>query len=214
MERPVILLAAGGHARVLLDALRSAGEREVLGICVADRQRVGEQVGDLPVVVADEDLAAMFPPEVADLVNGLGSSGDCGPRRRLYERMQGNGYRFAAVVHPRTIVATDVRLGEGVQIMAGAVVQTGCRLGENVIINTGAVVDHDCDIGAHAHIAPGVTLSGGVRVGKGTHVGTGACVIQGVSIGAGALVGAGAVVLRDVPAGVTVAGVPAREIGR
>ncbi len=45
-------------------------------------------------------------------------------------------------------------------------------------------------------------------------IGSGAIILGGVRIGEGALVGAGAVVTRDVVAGATVAGVPARVLGR
>jgi acetyltransferase-like isoleucine patch superfamily enzyme len=38
----------------------------------------------------------------------------------------------------------------------------------------------------------------------------GAILLEGVKIGAGSIVGAGAVVTKDVPAGVVVAGVPAK----
>jgi len=73
-------------------------------------------------------------------------------------------------------------------------------------------VDHDCQIGDHVHIAPGAALSGSVMMGEGCHVGVGATVMQGKTIGQGAVVGAGAVVVDDVAPGVTVYGVPAREM--
>lgn len=144
------------------------------------------------------------------LVNGVGSVGSCVQRSQLYRKFKKNGFRFARVVHPNAFVAGDTVLGEGVQIMAGALIQTGSHVGGNAIVNTGAVVDHDCSIGAHSHIAPGAVLSGQVRTGTGVHVGTGARIIQCVSVGPWSIVGAGAVVIRNVPARTTAVGVPAK----
>jgi len=52
------------------------------------------------------------------------------------------------------------------------------------------------------------------RVCRGASIGSGAVVLGGVTVGANALIGAGAVVTRDVPAGVIVAGNPARLLRR
>ena len=155
----------------------------------------------------------MQPGDVR-LVNGVGSTGSTASRRDIYDRFTREGYCFATVIHPSAIVAPEVQIEDGVQIMAGAILQAGSSVGSNAIVNTGAIIDHDCVVGAHAHIAPGAVLSGGVHVGSGAHIGTGACIIQGVSIGAASVVGAGAVVIKDVPPGVTTVGVPAKTIDK
>jgi sugar O-acyltransferase (sialic acid O-acetyltransferase NeuD family) len=205
---PVIIIGAGGHAKVLIDALLPA---EVLGLTDANPERAGQLLLGLPVIGSD-DVVAQYPPTTIRLVNGLGSVRAGYHRKSLFERFKREGYQFASVIHPSVVIARDVVLSEGVQIMAAAVVQSGCHIGKNTIINTRAVVDHDCHIGSHVHIAPGAILSGGVDVGENAHIGTGATVIQGIRIGRNSLVAAGAVVIRDVPEDVTVAGVPAREI--
>lgn len=211
MSLPVIVLGAGGHAKVLIDALQRAGV-EIAGATDADPGKCGKSLLGVTVFGGDDVLGRYLPDSVR-LVNGLGSVRVDGARRRLFERFKDQGYQFAAVVHPSAIVAPDVVLAEGAQVMAGAVVQTGSRIGKNAIINTRAAVDHDCRIGEHAHIAPGATLSGAVEVGDGAHVGTGASIIQGIRIGRDCLVAAGAVVVGDVRDGAKVAGVPAKETG-
>lgn len=206
---PIVFLGGGGHAKVLMETLLLQG-RDVIGYTSLKDESGGLQVNRL----GDDRVLAGYDPETILLVNAIGSIKSTLNRRRLFEQFQNNHYHFASVIHPAAVVASDVRIPEGVQIMAGSVVQPGTSLGENTIVNTGALIDHDCVIGAHAHIAPGVVLSGGVHVAEGAHIGTGAVVIQGVAIGANSLVGAGAVIVRDVPPGVTVVGAPGRIINR
>jgi sugar O-acyltransferase (sialic acid O-acetyltransferase NeuD family) len=211
MKGKAIILGAGGHGKVLLDAAQEAGELRVLGFADNDPGKSVRTPPGVPVIGNDQYVIETYPANKVVLINGLGSTGDTVPRRRAFEFFRKRGYRFAIVVHPRATLARGVELDEGAQVMAGAIIQTGSRIGKNAIINTGAIVDHDCVVGDHAHIAPGATLSGAVRIGAGAHVGTGASVIQGVKIGAGAIVGAGAVVVRDIRASAVVVGVPARE---
>lgn len=207
---PLIVLGAGGHAKVLIDALRLAGRR-ILFTVDADPARHGGSVAGVSVRGGD-DVVLAHAPETVLLVHGLGSTRQCEDRRRLFERMKQRGYRFASVVHPSAVVSPSASLGEGVQVLAGAVVQPGAALEDDVIVNTNASVDHDCQVGRHSHVGPGACLGGGVRVGERTHVGAGATVIQYRTIGAGVLIGAGSVVVRDLPDGTTAYGVPARIV--
>lgn len=194
---------------MLIDALRLQSV-ELLGIADADPDKKGQLLLGVPIVGGDEEIMK-YPVEKIQLVNGIGSVRVNPLRRNLFNHFKSAGYRFASIVHPSAIIAGDVVLSEGAQIMAGAVIQAGCHVGFNTVINTSSVVDHDCYIGDHVHIAPGATLSGGVMVGENTHVGTGATVIQGMRIGRNSLIAAGAVVIRDVKDGTKVMGVPAKE---
>lgn len=193
--RPVIVIGGGGHARVLIDALRLRGRR-ILGIC-DPRLPVGQGLLGIEVLGGDEALAR-FPASEIELANGVGTTGETTVRDGLYRRFASAGFDFVRIVHPSAVIAGDAELGTGVQVMAGAVIQSGSRIGANSIVNTRASVDHDCRIGESVHLAPGVTLSGVVAIGDGTHVGTGACVIQGIAIGRNCLVRAGAVVTSNI----------------
>ncbi len=208
MELPVIVIGGGGHAKVLVSALLLR-ERRVLGF-------VDLNLNLPPLLGAPHlgnDSAVLgHPPDGVQLVNGVGCVSCTRDRQTVYDWFVHKRYCFATVVHLSAVVAPEVQIDGGVQVLAGAVVQAGCRLGANVIVNTGARVDHDCIIDSHAHVAPGVTICGGVYVGAGAHIGAGATVIQGIRIGAGSVVGAGALVIRDVPQEAKVVGVPAASM--
>ncbi|MGE5373178.1 MAG: acetyltransferase [Solirubrobacterales bacterium] len=208
MKRPLIIVGAGGHARVLLDALESSGE-EVLFFTDPHPELANGRCGRYVVHGSDDKIKKYIPDEVL-LVNGVGSTRDTGPRKAVYESFKKLGYAFSSVIHPAAVISPQAVLEEGVQIMAGAVLQTGCRIGKNTIINTRAAIDHDCQIGEHVHIAPGAVLSGNVRIGNGTHLGIGVIILQGITVGANCLIGAGAVVTRDIPDGAVALGLPAR----
>ncbi len=193
-DKPRVVLGAGGHAQVLVEALRTR------------RQKVLFQVDE-----SGEARLAKMKPSQALLVVGVGAKSDTKTRRALFERYKTVGWSFAQVVAASAVVAPSARLGEGAQVLTLAVVHPGSAIGDNAVINTAAVIEHDCSIGAHAFVGPGAVICGGCAIGTGAFVGAGAVILPGVKVGAGALVAAGAVVTRDVPALGRVQGVPARS---
>lgn len=213
LDRPYIIIGAGGHGRVLAGLLRALGA-EIDGFVDSNPGKTGTEMMGLKVLGTDDEIfGGALNDRLSDsifVVNGVGSTGDPAVRQRIYKVMAARGFVMPPLAHPAAWVSPDAVLGPATVVMAGAIIQPCCRLGANVIVNTRASIDHDCVIGDHVHIAPGVTLSGTVRVGEGAHIGTGACVAHGLTIGAGAVIGAGAAVIGDIPEGVRAVGVPAR----
>jgi len=195
LDKPVILLGAGGHAKVLLDSLRLE-RRNVLGIVTPDLERGSKHLG--LVVLGDDKQLKQYNPSEIDLVNGIGSLPFQQLRWNVSDKVRSWGFRLSQVIHPSAIVSSDVTFDEGVQVMAGCVIQPGCTIGRDTIINTGCMIDHDCVINENTHIAPGCTLSGGANIGKSVHIGTGATIIQNIKIGKGAVIAAGTTLYKDV----------------
>lgn len=209
MNKPVIIIGAGGHAKVLISVLKALG-REIIGV-LDPNKAIGQTVDGI-YILGDDNQVRNYTPDSIELVNGLGSVSLPVMRKKIYMKFKNDGYTFASIIHPSAIMAENVHINEGAQIMAGAIVQTGCAISFNAIINTGAIVDHGCIIGQHAHIAPGAVLSGDVKIGDMSHIGTGATIIQGIKIGCNVIVGAGAVVIHNAQDSSIVMGHPAKAI--
>lgn len=205
-----VVIGGGGHAAVVIDAMRLGDQAEPVAIVERDREMWGTDVLGVPVVGGDEEIPALVSGGIGWFTVGVGGAGDSDLRRRLFRMGSSSFLRPVRVVHPSAVLAEGSEIGPGAQVMAGAVVAVGARVEANALINTRAVVDHDCRVRRGAHVASGAVLAGGVFVGIGAFVGAGATVIQGIRIGERAVVGAGAVVIDDVPDGATVVGVPAR----
>jgi len=201
-DKPLILLGAGGHAKVLLSLALAAGKR-VAGVCDPDLSKQGSVDWRGIKVLGDDTVLDTIDCNSVQLINGVGHLAGSSMRLEIHRRFKGKGFHFASLVHPLAWVDRSAKLGEGAQVMAGAIVQADTILGNGCIVNTKASVDHDCTIGDHAHIAPGATVCGTVTLGVGTFIGSGATVIQNLSVGDGAVVAAGAVVVRDLSAGQT-----------
>jgi len=204
----IAILGAGGHAKVVCDALRRSLVRthgaEIVGFFDDDRARWGQTLMGVPIHGPIERLPDV---PVDRVIVGIG---DNAVRRRLAEWVAARGYRLVNAIHPTAVIGEDVTIGEGVAIFANVVVNPGSSIGDHVILNTGAIVDHDCQVGDGAHLAPRATLAGGVIVGEGTFVGTSAAIVPYRKVGRWAVIGAGTVVIDDVPDDVVAVGVPAK----
>ena len=87
---------------------------------------------------------------------------------------------------------------------------------------TGLVIGETAVVGNNVSILQSVTLGGTgkqdgdrhPKIGDGVLISAGAKILGNICVGDGAKVGAGSVVLEDVPPHTTVAGVPAKVVGR
>jgi acetyltransferase-like isoleucine patch superfamily enzyme len=127
-------------------------------------------------------------------------------------------------------IGAETRIGTFVEIQRGAAIGARCKVSSHCFICEGVVVEDGVFLGhgvtftndryPRALSADGALKSASdwrlepTRVRQGASIGSNATILPGVTIGAFALIGAGSVVTSDVPDGVTVAGVPARILGR
>lgn len=209
MTQSVIIIGAGGHAKVLLDTVLQLEKFSVLGL--ADKNPSNLLKLNYPVF-SDDEVKQKFSAETVALINAVGFIPGHQVRKMIYEQWKSLGYDFSVIQHPQAYVSRYAVLREGVQVLTGAVIHPDVVIAENTIINTRAIIEHDVLIGAHSHVAPGAVILGGVSIGEQTFVGAGATILPHCRIGSHCVIGAGAVVLQDIPDFTTVAGVPAKAI--
>lgn len=107
---------------------------------------------------------------------------------------------FGIDVHPAAQIGRGILMDHG----------TGVVIGETAVVEDDVSIMHEVTLG-------GTGKHGGDRhpkVRRGSLVSVSAKILGNIEIGEGAKVGAGAVVLSDVPPHTTVAGIPARIVGR
>ena len=200
----LVIVGAGGHARVLIEVFRAMGGFELVGVVA----QVVPGPLDLPWLGDETRLEALRREGVEAAFVAVG---DNAARQRLAGLLA--GFALPAAIHPAAFVSPSAVVGEGAAVMARAVLGTQARLGRLAILNTGAIAEHDVELGEASHAAPGSVLCGGAWLGARALLGAGAAVRPGLRIGADAVVGLGAAVVTDVADAARVGGVPARPLG-
>lgn len=176
MGRGVFVYGAGGHGKVVAEALLKAG-RPVLGFVDDAVARHGQTHLGRPVVGGLDGLRERHPGAAVAL-----AVGDNRVRALCFTRCVELGLEVVRVIHPSAQVSDFAEIGPGVVVLPLAVVNAGASLGRGAIVNTSAVVEHDCVVGEFAHVASRAVIQGGVRVGASATVGAGATVPYGVAV--------------------------------
>lgn len=208
----LLLLGAGGHARVVAETAFSTGRFSSIAFlddrCTGPAQ-LPDQLG-WPVI---GPFAAALDPQIRhQFPAALVAIGNAAVRMQWLPRLAAAGYELPIVIHPTAWVSPSAQLSAGSVVFAQAAIQAQAVIGSGAILNTGCSVDHDAQLGDGVHICPGARLAGEVQVGDRSWIGIGSSLIQQIRIGADVTVGAGAAVVRDLPGGVTAVGVPARVL--
>jgi sugar O-acyltransferase (sialic acid O-acetyltransferase NeuD family) len=205
----ILLIGGGGHARVVMDALRLSHRYKVIGIVDRFPSHIPWR-WDVPVFRGDRFLPGLVKKGIRHCFLAVGGGENPSSRVAIVDRLRNVGFSFVNVIHPMATISPLAKFGEGIFVAPGAVINAGSSIGDHSIINSNASVDHDCTIDPFSHVSPGVTLSGGVHVGAQTHLGTGCSVSHGMNIGARTIIGVGSAVISDIPGGVIAFGNPCR----
>ena len=201
MCKEIIVIGSGGHAKVVIDCIRCAGDK-IRGI-LDDEMAAGTQLLGIPVL-GNVDSYVNYPD-----CRFIIAIGDNAVRKSIAAKLNVQWY---TAIHPSAVVSEFATVGEGSMILPNAVINSCAEVGKHCIINTSSVVEHDNVIGDFAHISPKAALAGHVTVGELTQVGIGASVRQNTTICSGCLIGAGAAVVKDITEAGVYAGVPAKRL--
>lgn len=193
MSSGLVLLACGGHGRVVLDAALTAGLK-VRGF--VDIKAPADNVFGVPFLGGD-DILEETDPSTTLLLNGFGFIKGKNLRKVQYDKWSSLGFKFHGILHPSVILGRACSISSDSQLMAGSVLQTNVTVGANTVINTGVTLDHDVSIGDHCFISPGVTVCGGVSVADEVFVGAGAVLLPGTRVEAGTFIRAGSLVQTE-----------------
>jgi UDP-2-acetamido-3-amino-2,3-dideoxy-glucuronate N-acetyltransferase len=125
-------------------------------------------------------------------------------------------------------IGDDTKIGTFVEIQKGAMIGQRCKISSHTFICEGVTIEDEVFVGHNVtfinDLYPRSTTEGGALqteadwvcqrtvVKKGASIGSSATLLCGITVGEGAMVGAGSVVTKDVPAGMVVAGNPARVL--
>jgi sugar O-acyltransferase (sialic acid O-acetyltransferase NeuD family) len=197
-EKSILVYGAGGHAKSVMDMVRSIGKFEIIGI-VDDNVSAGTSVMGTPVIGSRIILEGLRKKGLLNTTNGVGGILDISSRVKVFDLLEKYSFTIPTIIHPCAWVEESARVEKGVQVFANSYVGSEVSLQPYCMINTNAVVSHDCIIGTYSHIAPGALLAGHVEVGERSLIGMGVKTAIGIKIGNNVRIGNGAIINADVP---------------
>ena len=203
MSKKLIIIGCGGHAKVVTDIAIKCGYEN---IGYLDDFPSSDTFMGFPVLGKIDDAVKFHSSDFFVAI------GDAKIRKKIHNEFTQKGFNIVTLIHPMAVVASDVNIGEGTVVMAGAVINPSTEIGQGCIINTCSSVDHDCTISSFAHISIGAHIAGTVNIGANTLVGAGVTVSNNIDVVADCLIGAGAVVVKSLTETGTYIGVPAKKI--
>lgn len=206
MYKKIVIIGAGGHAKVIADIIQKS-EDIVLGFLDDNIEKGKKIICDYEVLGKIEECVQL--KEQDDNIEFIIAIGNNKIRKQIACEYK---LKYYTAIHPSVQIGLDVEIQEGTVVMANVCINSSTKIGKHCIINTGAIIEHDNIIENYVHISPNVSIAGTVKVGENTHIGIGAVLKNNIAVCSNVIIGAGAVVVKDIIEEGTYVGVPAREI--
>jgi len=205
-------MGAGDHGQGTLEIFKACNRNhfqyDVVGFLDDDPSKSQEKIDGIPVI----GPFGWLKEQHNDNLSYILAVSKCGTKSRVVEELRDLSLRFVNAIHPTAVIGSNVQMGSGNIIAAGALIAYNTIFKNHITINLNTTVGHDCLISEYVTVAPGANIGGRVRLGKGCDIGPNCTISKGVTVGDWSCLGPSTVVLKQISSNTTYFGNPARPI--
>jgi len=193
----VLIFGGGGHAKVCIEIIKQTKTHTMIGV-VDDNIPLHTSIFDIPIIGNLLIVDKLIQKGLQNVILGIGGILKKGIRKKIFNTLKEKCLYIPNIIHPSASVEPSVQLGEGNQIMQGAIIGSNVKIGNNCIINSGSIISHDTIIGDNVHISPGAIIAGGVTIKEDSIIGMGTTIFLGLTIGKNVVIQNGTNVFTDI----------------
>ena len=204
----MLIAGAGGHAKEILGTFAENNQDE--NIFFFDDYEANTDTlvfNKFKILKTAQQIKELFAIE-NKFVIGIGNPFQ---RENFVNKLVSLGGKLQSIISCKASIGKyNVLLGNGLNILTGAVITQNVTIGIGTLIHINTTIHHDCIIGNYCEISPNCNILGKVQIGNYCSIGAGAVVLPKIKIGDNVVIGAGAVVTKNLPDNAMVKGIPAK----
>jgi len=153
-EKKLLILGAGGFGQSIAEVAELLGKWKTISF-VDDRWPEQKQAGHYTIITNIPSLQTVN----VDNFEAIIAIGNNQIRQKWQQLLLDLSIPITTIIHPQTVIAPSVKIGQGVTIMAGCVIGTNTIIQNGVILNIGTLLDHDVVVEDFAQLSIGVKVA-------------------------------------------------------
>ena len=209
MTKNIILIGGGGLGREIFTWFNSVDQGDInikgfLDTKVSDLEKYKIK---LPYL-GDEDIYSFSKDDYVVI-----TISDIQVRNKIYMKLK-DKVNFANLVHPTSIIADNISLGQGNIICPNCIISNNVKIGNNNLFNINSSICHDSIVKNNVIMAPYSVINGNCTINDDVFLGSHSTVFQNSILEDKVLVEANTLVKGNIRSKTYICGVPGRSFPR
>lgn len=207
----IVIFGASNQSDSVLDCIQKENKYEVIGF-VDSVKKKGQLYKGIEVFGADHELQTICVKY--QIYGGIVGAKNNYRRKCIVDKVLSilPQFNFVTTVNPTAIVETNVMLGNGVAVMAGAVVKSHCKIENYCIVGSNSVVEKHGHMHVFSSLDEGVYCGDNFNLGIFSAICMGTTIVKNINIGNHVVAFAGSFIMEDVENNVLAHFTPNKEI--